>query len=38
MELRDLKAFMAVVEHRSFTKAANDSFVSQPSLSKSIKN
>ena len=21
MELRDLKAFMAVVEHRSFTKA-----------------
>ncbi len=37
MELRDLKAFMAVVEHRSFTKAANDSFVSQPSLSKSIK-
>ncbi|MCM0626994.1 LysR family transcriptional regulator [Lysinibacillus sp. OL1_EC] len=37
MELRDLKAFMAVVEHRSFTKAAHDSFVSQPSLSKSIK-
>ncbi len=37
MELRDLKAFMAVVEHGSFTKAANDSFVSQPSLSKSIK-
>ncbi|MEK8196211.1 LysR family transcriptional regulator [Lysinibacillus sp. FSL M8-0134] len=37
MELRDLKAFMAVVEHGSFTKAANESFVSQPSLSKSIK-
>ncbi|KOY84135.1 LysR family transcriptional regulator [Lysinibacillus macroides] len=37
MELRDLRAFMAVVEHGSFTKAANESFVSQPSLSKSIK-
>ncbi|QGG49739.1 LysR family transcriptional regulator [Lysinibacillus pakistanensis] len=37
MELRDLKAFMAVVEHGSFTKAASESFVSQPSLSKSIK-
>ncbi|WP_155592561.1 LysR family transcriptional regulator [Lysinibacillus cavernae] len=37
MELRDLKAFMAVVEHGSFTKAANETFVSQPSLSKSIK-
>lgn len=37
MELRDLKAFMAVVENGSFTKAASESFVSQPSLSKSIK-
>ncbi|MGG2057587.1 LysR family transcriptional regulator [Lysinibacillus pakistanensis] len=37
MELRDLKAFMVVVEHGSFTKAASESFVSQPSLSKSIK-
>lgn len=37
MELRDLKAFMTVVEHGSFTKAASESFVSQPSLSKSIK-
>ncbi|WP_107925009.1 LysR family transcriptional regulator [Lysinibacillus parviboronicapiens] len=37
MELRDLKAFMGVVEHGSFTKAASESFVSQPSLSKSIK-
>lgn len=37
MELRDLKAFMAVVEHGSFTKAASETFVSQPSLSKSIK-
>ncbi|MCL1697988.1 MULTISPECIES: LysR family transcriptional regulator [unclassified Lysinibacillus] len=37
MELRDLKAFMAVVEYGSFTKAASESFISQPSLSKSIK-
>jgi len=37
MELRDLKAFMTVVEYGSFTKAASESFVSQPSLSKSIK-
>lgn len=37
MELRDLKAFMAVVEYGSFTKAASKSFISQPSLSKSIK-
>lgn len=37
MEFRDLKAFMAVVEYGSFTKAASESFVSQPSLSKSIK-
>lgn len=37
MELRDLNAFMAVVEHGSFTKAASESFISQPSLSKSIK-
>ncbi|CAM5721507.1 HTH-type transcriptional regulator CynR [Lysinibacillus sphaericus] len=37
MELRDLKAFMDVVEYGSFTKAASESFVSQPSLSKSIK-
>lgn len=37
MELRDLKAFMTVVEHGSFSKAANECFMSQPSLSKSIK-
>lgn len=38
MELRDLKALMAVVEHGSFTKAASATFISQPTLSKSIKN
>lgn len=37
MELRDLKALMAVVEHGSFTKAASATFISQPTLSKSIK-
>lgn len=37
MELRDLQAFMAIVEMGSFTKAANEFYVSQPSLSKSIK-
>ncbi|WP_042479276.1 LysR family transcriptional regulator [Bacillus ndiopicus] len=37
MEFKDLKSFITVVENGSFTKAANESFVSQPSLSKSIK-
>ena len=37
MELRDLKAFMSVVEHGSYTKAAQKSYISQPSLSKCIK-
>ncbi|MEO4055642.1 LysR family transcriptional regulator [Solibacillus sp. CAU 1738] len=37
MEFKDLKSFMTVVENGSFTKAANESYVSQPSLSKSIK-
>lgn len=37
MEIRDLKAFMSVVESGSYTKAAQKIFVSQPSLSKSIK-
>lgn len=37
MEIRDLKSFMSVVEQGSYTKAAQTYFVSQPSLSKSIK-
>ncbi|MEG0472423.1 MAG: LysR family transcriptional regulator [Solibacillus sp.] len=37
MELRDLRNFIAVVQSGSYTRAANQSFVSQPSLSKSIK-
>lgn len=37
MELRDLKSFMEVAEHGSFTKAAEHSYLSQPSLSKAVK-
>ena len=37
MEIRDLRNFVKVVQAGSFTKAAEQSFVSQPSLSKSIK-
>ena len=37
MEIRDLRNFIKVVQAGSFTKAAEQSFVSQPSLSKSIK-
>lgn len=37
MELRDLQIFMAIVKHGSYTKAANVLFISQPTLSKSMK-
>lgn len=37
LEVRDLKNFVKVVQAGSFTKAAEQLFVSQPSLSKSIK-
>ena len=37
MEIRDLRNFVKVVQAGSFTRAAEQSFVSQPSLSKSIK-
>lgn len=37
MEFKNLFAFMAVVEHGTFTEAAKQLYVSQPSLSKNIK-
>jgi DNA-binding transcriptional LysR family regulator len=37
MELRDIKSFIEVANHRSFTKAAEHSYLSQPSLSKAVK-
>ncbi|MEC1524523.1 LysR family transcriptional regulator [Neobacillus niacini] len=37
MELRDLKSFIEVVIHQSFTKAAAHSYLSQPSFSKAVK-
>ncbi|WP_299089671.1 LysR family transcriptional regulator [uncultured Metabacillus sp.] len=37
MELRDLKAFIEVTNHQSFTKAAAHSYLSQPSFSKAVK-
>lgn len=37
MDLNILKHFIAVVEYRGFSRAAENIFVSQPTLSKSIK-
>ena len=37
MELRDLKSFIVVADQGSFTKAAEHSYLSQPSLSKAVK-
>lgn len=37
MEIRDLKNFIKVVDHSSFTKAAEEMYVTQSSLSKSVK-
>ena len=37
MELRDIKSFIEVANHKSFTKAAAHSYLTQPSLSKAIK-
>lgn len=37
MEIRDLQNFLQVVDHNSFTKAAEELYVTQSSLSKSIK-
>lgn len=37
MEIRDLSNFIKVADHNSFTKAAEELYVTQSSLSKSIK-
>nr|WP_313236644.1 LysR family transcriptional regulator [Sporosarcina ureae] len=37
IELKDFRAFIHVADHLSFTKAAEYSYISQPSLSKSVK-
>lgn len=37
MEFREMKSFIAVADKRSFTKAAEQLYISQPSLSKAIK-
>ncbi|MHB6912142.1 LysR family transcriptional regulator [Streptomyces sp. DB-54] len=36
-ELRHLRAFVAVAEHRSFTRAAQDLYVAQQALSQQVK-
>jgi DNA-binding transcriptional LysR family regulator len=38
MDLNQLKYFVSVVDHMSFSKAAEKLHISQPSLSKAIKN
>ncbi|MCL7749945.1 LysR family transcriptional regulator [Halalkalibacter alkaliphilus] len=37
MELKDLRYFIEVVNYGSFTKAAANTYISQPTLSKSLK-
>ena len=38
MELRQLKYFAAVQEHRSFTRAAQDLHVTQPTVTTALRN
>src|SRR5690625_497078 len=37
MELRDIQSFINVADYKSFTKAAERSYLSQPSLSKAVR-
>ena len=38
MDLKQLNYFVSVVDHMSFSKAAEKLHISQPSLSNAIKN
>lgn len=38
MNIKDISYFIEVVKERNFTKAASNLYISQPALSKSIKN
>lgn len=38
MELRQLQSFVSVVKHKSFTKAAEELFISQPTISSHIRD
>lgn len=38
MELRQLQSFVSVVRHKSFTKAAEEQFISQPTISSHIRD
>ncbi|AOZ93129.1 cidABC operon transcriptional activator CidR [Paenibacillus crassostreae] len=38
MDIRHLQYFMEVAHHKSFTKAAESLFITQPTISKTIKN
>ncbi|MBS4174215.1 LysR family transcriptional regulator [Bacillus sp. FJAT-49736] len=37
MDIREIKMFIEVADHNSFTKAAEHSYLSQPSLSKAVR-
>lgn len=38
MNIKEIEYFLEVVKEKSFTRAANNLYISQPALSKSIKN
>ena len=38
MDIKQLKYFMAIADVQSFSEASNRLYVSQPTLSKSMKN
>ncbi len=38
MKIKDIVYFLEVVKEGNFTRAANNLYISQPALSKNIKN